>query len=186
MKKSYLSLAVLTLLGSSTLMADTLEKAFKEGAIEGNVGAYGQSFDHKGTTKEGFGNGFASINFETAPLNGISFGLGAWGSAELSEKNDGDYDGAIADKGVIHKAYVKVEHEGMGKVIVGRQEVDFNWMTDFIEGATVELSLVENLVINMVWAKRNATVGFDGVGEFTKMNENKGVYMLEAKYTPVE
>lgn len=186
MKKRYLSVAVAVVLGNSTLMAESLEKAFKAGSLEGNAGAYAQQIDHKGASKEGFSNGFASIAFETAPLGSISFGLGAWGSAELSEENDGDYDGVITDKGIIHKAYIKVEHEGMVNVIVGRQEVDFKWMTDFIEGATVELSFIENLVINMAWAKRNAIVGFDEVIEFTKMNKNKGVYAVEAKYTPLE
>lgn len=38
----------------------------------------------------------------------------------------------------------------------------------------------------MAWAKKNAVVDPDEVGEFTNMNGNKGVYMVDAKYTPVE
>lgn len=42
----------MVLLGSSTLMADTLEKSFKSGAIEGSDGAFGQQFDHKNAPKD--------------------------------------------------------------------------------------------------------------------------------------
>lgn len=186
MKKSYLSLATMVLLGSSTLMADTLEKSFKSGAIEGSIGAFGQQFDHKNAPKDGFSNGHASINYETAPFHNVSLGMGVWGSMQLSEKNDGDYDAMIADKGVIHQAYIKYEDGELIKAVVGRQEVDFIWMTDFIEGATIELGYIDNLVLTMAWAKKNAVVGPDEVGEFTNMNGNKGVYMVDAKYTPVE
>lgn len=186
MKKSYVSFTAMVLLGSTSLMAYTLEKSFKSGAIEGSIGAYGQQFDHKDANKDGFSNGHASINYETAPFHNVSLGMGAWGSTQLSEKNDGDYDAMIADKGVIHQAYIKYGDGELIKAVAGRQEVDFMWMTDFIEGATIELGYIDNLVLTMAWAKKNAVVGPDEVGEFTNMNGNKGVYMVDAKYTPVE
>ncbi len=186
MKKSCLSVAAMLLLGGSTLIADSLEKSFQSGATEGHIGLYGHQFDHKGGAKDGFSNGNASINYETAPFYNVSLGMGAWGSTKLSEKNDGDYDGAIADKGMIHQAFITYEEGELIKAVAGRQEVDFEWMTDFIEGATVELGYFDNLTLSLAWAKKQAVVGSDEITEFSNMNGNKGVYMLDAKYTPVE
>jgi len=188
MKKSYLSLAAVVLLGSTTLNADTLEDVFKKSTLEGSIGWYGHAYDRKGgSANDGFSNGFGAIHFETAPLYGFSVGLSGFGSFKTSEENDGDYKATIEDRAVLSEAYIKVEHEGVGHVIVGRQDVDFNWMTDVIEGATIELSFVENFIINMAWMHKQAVIGFDEISEtFETKNGHKGVYMLEAKYTPVE
>lgn len=195
LKTIYSRILVALLMGSSALIAGgshahgeeatSLEEAFKKGSHEGHIGWYGQQKDQKNANKEGFSGGSASVTFETAPLHGVSFGLGVWGSTKSSEKNDGNYASAIADKSVIHNAFVEVGHAGMGKVIVGRQEVDFEWMTDYIEGAKVEIEAIENLVLSMAWAKKQATVDFDEITQFTNVNTNKGLYMVDAKYTPL-
>ncbi|MDD3324557.1 MAG: Opr family porin [Sulfurospirillaceae bacterium] len=183
----YSKIVAMLLLGASVTMAQEnslLEDSFKNGSHSGHIGWYGQQKDPKNASKEGFSGGSASVNFETAPLRGATLGLGVWGSLKTSEKNDGDYKTAITDKSIIHNAFIKVEHEGMGKVIAGRQEVDFEWMSDFIEGATVEIGAIENLVLSMAWAKKQATVGFDEITEFVNVNTNDGLYMVDAKYTP--
>ena len=126
------------------------------------------------------------IGYETGTFHDVSLGMSAMGSTQLSEKNDGDYNGAIADKGIIHQAFIKYEEAKLIKAVVGRQEVDFMWLTDFIEGATLELGHIDNLVLTMAWAKKQAVVGADEITEFTNVNGNKGVYMFDAKYTPVE
>lgn len=170
--------------------AGNLEEALSQGEISASVGVYGQYSNHQGGTKDsGFSNGFTEIGFETAPLYGVSLGVRGFGSAKIGEKEDGDYkaEGAIEDNAVLSEAFIKIEHEGMGKVVLGRQAVDFNWLTDYIEGASVELSALENLVVTMAWARKYAVVGFDEVSEeFGKVNGNDGLYMLEVKYTPIE
>lgn len=186
MKKNYLSLAAVLLFGSSTLMADTLEKAFKSSSVEGSIGLYTQHTDPKMDVKNGFSNGYATIGYETGTFHNISLGMSAMGSAKFGEKVDGTYNDAIADKGIIHQAFIKYEEGELIKAVVGRQEVDFVWMTDFIEGATLELGHIDNLVLTMAWAKKQAVVGGDEITAFENVNGNKGVYMLDAKYTPVE
>ncbi len=191
MKLVYSRVLAAMVLGSSigfAAEATNLEEVFTQGELSGTIGWFGQHIDAKGdTANSGFSNGYLNVGFETAPLHGVSVGVSGWGSVKTSEKNDDDYKSAIADQSVLSQAYLKVEHEGMGKVILGRQEVDFNWLTDYIDGVSAEISAVENLVISMAWARKYAVIDIDEISdEFTKLNGSKGIYMLDAKYTPIE
>lgn len=191
MQLRYSHMIAAMVLGSSLSIASdatNLEEVFTQGKIEGTLGWFGQSNNAKGATADsGFSNGYLNVGFETAPLYGVSLGVSGWGSVKTSEKNDDDYKSTIEDRNVLSQAYMKIEHEGMGKVILGRQAVDFNWLADYIDGATAEISAVENLVISMAWARKYSVVDIDEVSEeFSKINGSKGVYMLDAKYTPIE
>ncbi|AFL68894.1 Opr family porin [Sulfurospirillum barnesii] len=192
MRTAFSRVVLSLIVGMSVSYADdasNLEEAFTKGELTASVGAYGQYFNKKGGTKDdGFANGFGEVGFQTAPLYGISVGLKAFGSVKLDDKNDAyDAEGAIEDNAVLSEAFIKYEHEGVGHIVLGRQEVDFNWLTDYIEGVSAELSAIENLVVNMAWARKQSVVGFDEISEkFAKMNDNDGIYMLEAVYTPIE
>lgn len=191
MQLRYSRMIAAMVLGSSLSIASDathLEEVLTQGKIEGTLGWFGQHIDAKGSTpNSGFSNGYVNIGFETAPMHGVSLGVSGWGSVKTSEKNDDDYKNSIADQSVLSQAYVKIEHEGMGKVVLGRQAVDFNWLSDYIEGATFEFQGVENLVLNMAWARKYSVVDIDEISEeFSKLNGNKGIYMLDAKYTPIE
>ncbi|MCD8477335.1 MAG: Opr family porin, partial [Sulfurospirillum sp.] len=119
-------------------------------------------------------------------FHGVSVGVAGWGSVQTSSYHDA-YDENIADRMALSKAYLKIEQEGMGKVVLGRQDVDFNWLTDYIDGVTAEVTVIDNLVLSMAWAQSNAVIDIDEISErFTKINGHDGVYMLDAKYTPVE
>lgn len=191
MELRYSRMIAAMVLGSSLSIASdatNLEEVLAQGKLEGAIGWFGQYNNAKADTpNSSFSNGYVNIGFETAPFKGVSFGVAGWGSVKTSEKNDDDYKNAIADQSVLSQAYMKIEHEGMGKVVLGRQAVDFNWLTDYIEGATFEFKGVENLVLNMVWARKYSVVDIDEISEaFSKLNGNKGLYMLDAKYTPIE
>ena len=187
----YSKMAMSLVLGSTLMMAadaTTLEEVFTQGELQGTLGWFGQHVDAKeGTPNSGFSNGFLNVGFETAPFNGVSLGVSGWGSVKTSEKNDDDYKSTIENQSVLSQAYIKVEHVGMGKVVVGRQAADFNWLTDYIDGVTAEISAVENLVLSFAWARKYAVIDIDEISEeFSKINKNKGIYMLDAKYTPIE
>lgn len=191
MKLVYSRVLAAMILGSTmgfAAEATNLEEVFTQGELSSTIGWFGQHIDAKGNTaNSGFSNGYLNVGFETAPLHGVSVGVSGWGSVKTSEKNDDDYKSAIADQSVLSQAYLKVEHEGMGKVVLGRQEVDFNWLTDYIDGVSAEISAVENLVISMAWARKYAVIDIDEISEeFSKLNGSKGIYMLDAKYTPIE
>ncbi|MBV5279389.1 MAG: Opr family porin [Campylobacteraceae bacterium] len=191
MKRKYSIVLASLLVGAVSLIGaeESLEEAFKNGEIKGNVALYGQSqkMDEGTPSNYGFGSGSTTLSYETAPLHGVSLGMGAWGVTKLGEKNDDDYKNAIAKNALISEAYIKVEQEGMGKAIVGRQSVDLEWMSDFVDGAMFELSAIENLTLTLGWAKKYAVINFDEVSsKFEKINGNDGVFVVDAKYTPIE
>ena len=82
-KGQTISLVACGLLLSSSMAfgADTIDSAFKEGKVSGSLGLYGEKYDHKGVTEDdtGFGNGQATVAFETASFYGLS------AKAELKE-----------------------------------------------------------------------------------------------------
>ncbi len=180
--------------------ADSLEAAFKNGVVEGHVGLYGQYQKNKEAAapgdpdRFGFASGSASVTYETAPLHGFSLGFGAWGTTRLDERNsddrnppNGDYKDAIMENAIIHNAFLRYQHDDFGHLTAGRQEIDLEWLTDYIQGVTAEVEAVENLELTLGWAKRQAVVDFDEVSEhFALMNESRGLYFLDAKYTPWE
>lgn len=191
MKLGYSRMVMAMVLGTTlgfAADAANLEEALSQGELSGTVGWFGQHVDAKGTTQNsGFSNGYMNVGFVTAPFHGVSVGVAGWGSAKTSEKHDGDYKSTIENGSALSEAYIKVEHAGMGKVVLGRQTVDFNWLTDYVDGVSAEISAVENLVLSMAWARKQAVIDIDELSEtFSKLNGNKGIYMLDAKYTPVE
>lgn len=191
MKIHFSRIVAAVVLGSSlgfAAEATTLEEVFTQGELSGTVGWFGVNNDRKGgSVDDGFSNGYLNVGFVTAPYNGVSLGVSGWGSVKTSEKNDDDFKNAIADRSALSEAYIKVEHEGLGALVIGRQAVDFNWLTDYVDGVSAEITAVENLVLSMAWARRQAVIDIDEISEsFTKMNGNDGIYMLEAKYTPIE
>ena len=187
----YSKMAMSLVLGSTLMMAadtTTLEEVFTQGELQSTLGWFWQHIDAKeGIPNNGFSNGFLNVGFQTASFHGVSLGISGWGSVKTSEKNDDDYKSTIEDQSVLSQAYIKIEHVGMDKVVVGRQAVDFNWLTDYIDGVTAEISAVENLVLSFTWALKYAVIDVDEISEeFSKINKNKGIYMLDAKYTPIE
>lgn len=184
-------IVAMVVLGSTlSIAADAtnLEEVFTKGEVSGTIGWFGQHVDANGETpNSGFSNGYLNVGFETAPFHGVSLGVSGWGSVKTSEKNDDDFKSAIADRSVLSQAYLKVEHEGMGKVILGRQAVDYNWLGDYIDGVSAEIKAIDDLVVSFAWARKYSVVDIDEISEeFTKLNGSKGIYMIDAKYTPIK
>lgn len=190
MKKTAISTVLALALGSSAVLAhDSLEEAFKDATFKGHVGLYGKLIKYKGEAEDkGFSAAHASVGYETAPIHGVSLGLAAWGNARLSNKNEA-YKEFVGDNAIFHEAFLKVAHEEMGALIVGRQEVDLEWLGDYIEGVVGVVTPMEELAVVAGWAKRQGVVDLVGADEaknFERMNEKKGVYVLDVKYSPLE
>ncbi|MDZ7641760.1 MAG: Opr family porin [Desulfurivibrio sp.] len=182
-------LAVAGLLSLAPLgaAAASLEEAFADGTLNGHVGAYGVSSKAKGSDREGFISGSASLAYETAPFHRLSFGFGAWGTTELTETNDGDYRAAIASDAIIHQAFARYTGDDWGQLQAGRYEIDLEWLNDYILGASARLTQLGGLDLTLGWAERQAVVDPDEVSErFEKMNDSKGLYFVDLQYAPVQ
>jgi|GEM_PF-876009 len=209
MKKKHLNIAVAGLLlalpgmapaeEAAPKSAGNLSEAFTMGEVAGHLGLYGQQVKQKGGAageldRFGFAAASASLTCETAPFHGLSLGFGAWGNTRVYQRNDadenppdGDYRAALGDDALIHQAFFRYQHEGLGQLTVGRQESDLAWLTDYIQGVAAQFTLMEGFELTLGWAKRQSVVEFDEVSRgFGLMNGNRGLYFLDVKYTPVE
>lgn len=181
-----LATAGLLCLTPLTAAADSINEAFANGALAGQVGLYGISGKASGADREGFVGGSAALAYQTAPLQGLSLGLGAWGATRLHETNAGDYRVAIASDAIIHQAYVHYDGGGWGEITAGRYEIDLEWLNDYILGVGARVTPIENLALSFGWAQRQAVVGLDEVSEgFAQMNGNKGLYFFSGHYSPL-
>ncbi|RAX58031.1 hypothetical protein CCZ01_04280 [Helicobacter monodelphidis] len=190
-------------LSSSCVMADftqELEDSLKKGSASGHLGIYGQLKNFKETqtfntlNEMGKGSAYlspsASIVYESSPLHFVSLGAGVWSNIDIYEKNKGDYDGAfgnaegiLANNSTAHQLFVKAEHPGYGFVKVGRQDVNLEWLTDYIQGAVINLTPMDGLSITAGWAGKHAVVDFDEVSvQFTDTNASDGVYVADIQY----
>lgn len=199
-------LTAMSILWSSTVLAadatlSPIEKAFKNGTASGHIGLYGEytklgkGVSNTNSLGKTSGNvsylaPSASFIYESAPIRKVSFGAGAWTTDALYEGIKGDYDGSYANAAgivnahtVLHTLFAKVEHEGLGFVSYGRQEVDLQWATDYIQGLVANVTPIANLSVTAFWASKRSVVGFDEIStQFTDMNGNKGVYGLDVSY----
>ena len=108
-KGQTISLVACGLLLSSSMAfgADTIDSAFKEGKVSGSLALYGAKYDLKdGGTDSGYGNGNATVAFETGSFYGLSAKAEfkrnlKLGELEHNDYNDGDikkYPNAVRDK----------------------------------------------------------------------------------------
>ena len=167
--------------------AASINDAFANGELAGQVGLYGITAKEKGSDRAGFISGSAALEYETAPFHRLSLGFGAWGTTRLTQSNDGDYQAAIASDAIIHQAFVRYAGDGWGEIIAGRHGIDLEWLNDYIHGVSAQLTPLENLALTFGWANRQAVVGIDEVSEsFAKMNGSKGLYFFDLQYAPLE
>lgn len=193
MRSVWLSMAMAGILGITPTAAQAREEkqALPGGAFEGQVGVYWQQAKIRETTSgdpdtSGFFAGNAAVAYETAPWHGLSLGLGAWGSMRFDERNRGDYREAVGRDLVIRHAFLRFADDGLGEMTLGRQEIDLQWLTDYMEGGMARLSPLETLEIHLGWARRQAVTDPDETGDFTTMNGDRGLYVLDVGYSPLE
>ena len=177
----FVGVAALPSLGWASALNDAVP-----GELTGEVGVHWQREKPRSDEAGGFALGYGALNYESESLSGFNAALGVRGTLKLDERNDGDYRGAISDDLILPVALLRYTHDQLGSLTLGRQEVDFEWLNDFVEGATLQLTPMDDLEINLGWSRRQAVADPDEVVDFEKMNESKGLYLLDLKYSPLE
>lgn len=186
-KGQTISLVACGLLLSSSMAfgADTIDSAFKEGKVSGSLALYGAKYDLKdGGTDSGYGNGNATVAFETGSFYGLSAKAEFKGNLKLGEVEHNDYnDGApFANHSLMTEAYVKYTGEGFA-LSAGRQAIDLEWLGDYNESVVAAITAVPDTTIVLGFANRQAESGIDLSEDFTDINDNKGAYVADIKYT---
>lgn len=179
--------ALVASIGQISLFAESteLERAFKGGTWDNHVGIYAEQRKYNNTQprRVGFSSGSASLGFETAPMYGIFvWGMQAWGTTKITQQGRG-YNEAIRSNSIFPKAFLRAEDVAAGSLTIGRQKVDFDWLTYYVEGVVASLKSDQKFVLDAAYVKRRAVVDFDEVSEvFTRTNANKDFYFLQANY----
>ena len=186
MKLAKLSLAAIVVAGlaSSSFAADTLEGAFKEGKVSGELKAY--YFDRdSGKKSEGIFDTGLMLNYKTGSLNGFSLNFTGQAAASPFASTDekamfsGDMYGSGA---VLSEAYVAYTMKNT-TVLVGRMFLDTPLVSssgsriikEAFEGAAVINTDLPSttLIAGYVQKFQSRTDGKGNVGEFTKNSRRK-------------
>ena len=190
MKKVSLVACALLLSSSMAFGADTIDSAFKGGKASGSLALYGEKHDKKsGNLDSGFGNGNATVAYETASFYGLTAKAEFKGNLSLGEVENGDRDGgtnsAFANNSLMTEAYVKYANDAFF-LSAGRQAIDLEWLGDYNESVVAGITAVPDTTIILGWADRQAESGIDTSEDFTDLNGNKGVYVLDVKYAGLQ
>ncbi|MDN5072085.1 Opr family porin [Aliarcobacter butzleri] len=177
-------------LSSSFVFANevkTFDDAFKSGKASGSLGLYGQSIEKDKVTapdKKEFGylNGYATIGYETASLYGFSAKAEFRGNLDLGERENGDRKEQFQNNSLMTEGYLKYANDAFF-VSAGRQAIDLEWLSDYHESVVAGITAVPDTTIVLGWTKRKAESTAELSEDFWKINENKGAYVADIKYT---
>jgi hypothetical protein len=187
-KGQTISLVACGLLLSSSMAfgADTIDSAFKNGKASGSVALYGEKHDKKDNNLDsGFGNGNATIAYETASFYGFTAKAEFKGNLSLGEVENGDRDGlatsAFANNSLMTEAYVKYANDAFF-LSAGRQAIDLEWLGDYNESVVAGITAIPDTVVVLGYTDRQAESGIDTSADFTEITE-KGAYVADVKYS---
>lgn len=127
------------------------------------VGAqYSQGYQGNG---EGFQSLYAYLGFEGVEFERLRFGLSAMGSINIGSKT-ANYDSMLATNGILHQAFLGYTSEYFD-LSVGREEVDLEWVSDYIEGARFSVKVPQaDTKINAYWFVRQGTADYNEIVQF--------------------
>ncbi|MDX4048995.1 Opr family porin [Aliarcobacter skirrowii] len=196
MKKIAMSLGAATLL-TTTLSANSVSDAITNGLFEGSVALYGQTQQNKGAKKDNtFGNAHLKLKYNTDNFYNFSLGLEGKGNLKIAEKYSKDWENGAApgsdgykNNGLLTQAYLKYELEQGFIFKAGRYESELAWLTDYQQGAIVEIDAIPAVLFTLAYSEKTATSDIDESSHFDRPLEDytkKGVYAIEIKDEAIE
>ena len=181
---------VLAALLSVSLYAEGLEEAFKNATYDGHIRAGFQNQDEGELSIGG------KLHMQTAPVNGISFGISFYTTQGVDEKHNDGVAFFSSDRhsySILGEAYLQAEIKNT-LVKVGRQEIDAPYAdTDDIgmipntfEALTVVNSDIVDTTIVLAHLQKMSGVDAEIPEKFTKLNSSDGVQAVGITYEGVE
>ena len=83
------------------------------------------------------------------------------------------------------EAYLKYAMEGFS-LTAGRQAIDLEWLGDYNEAVVAAITAIPDTTVVLGYTERQAESGIDLSEDFTDINGNKGVYVVDVKYAGLE
>lgn len=189
MKKNFLSGNAISLVTCGVLLssslsfgADSIGTAFKDGKASGSLALYGEHHDYKdGDANTGFGNGNATVGFETGSFYGFNAKAEFKGNLDLGEVDKGNRDDSFQNNSLMTEAYIKYTMDGLA-VSAGRQAIDLEWMGDYHEAVVTAITAIPDTTVVLGYSQRKAESGIDVSEGFSEFNDDEGAYVLDVKY----
>lgn len=186
-KGQTISLVACGVLLSSSMVfgSDTINSAFKDGKASGSLALYGEKHDAKNNNLDsGYGNGNATIAYETGSFYGLTAKAEFKGNLSLGEiekfDRDGSADSAFANNSLMTEAYVKYTRDEFF-LSAGRQAIDLEWLGDYNEAVVAGITVIPDTTIVLGFTDRKAESGIDVSEDFHEVTE-KGAYVSDIKY----
>ncbi|WP_026803305.1 Opr family porin [Aliarcobacter lanthieri] len=192
MKKISLAVASLVLYTSAFSDSITIDDAFKNGEVEGTVALYGQkikSKDHSIANDLAYGNGHLRLAYTTDSFYGFNAKIEAKGNLKLGEKHKRDYkDGApFENNALFTQAYLQYELDNFISIKAGRYEGEYEWLTDYQQGAVAEILAIPDTVVALGYSNKKAESGIDLSEDFHKPElTDKGVYFIDIQNKSID
>ena len=184
MKKVIIATALSVVASAHLFAADSVEGAFAAGKTTGDISLYTLSTNNSGSTADtGYTTGSVAIKYSTDSYLGLKANMGVRATGVLNEKTSGDYKDSL---GNVNKELVNIANleytRGVGTLIIGRQPVDLEWISDYHNAAVGILDL-KPLTLVAGYTESKAVAKPDlPLGKFAKFNGDKGAYTLDATY----
>lgn len=187
MKKIYTSIVTAALLTTAASAdSSSIKEAFQNGKASGDISLYVENSNNSGATQDsGFSLGSIGLNYETDSINGFKANLGFRTNHKFNEKEEADFD-ETTPKSVLSTANISYSTD-KATLIVGRQEIDLEWMGDFHEAIVGVLTYVPDTTIVIGHTERFMEVNSDeALQEMAVSGSEKGAYVLDAKYEGIQ
>jgi hypothetical protein len=184
MKKVKVSLVAAALLANSALFAEStsLADALKNGVVSGEFSVYAQNA-FQDPKDEGFALGSFNLGYSTDSFYGVKLSVGSRANHAFWESNASAYDSSV--KAVLHTANLAYSHQYFD-VVLGRQEINLNWASDFHEALVGVIKAVPDTAIVVGYTQRKAEVDYDApLAGFGKLGED-GAFVVDAKWSGIE
>lgn len=174
----------LILSASSAFAQSSLEAAFAAGQASGDITVHSFKKSNKTGVDAGFTAGTVGVTYETGSFNNFNAKASFRAGHKFGEVENDDYKGEFNSNSIMNEAFIKYDVDTVSATL-GRQKLDFEWLTKWNEAAVVEIKSIPNTTISAGFADRRGRADTDKIKKFTDINKD-GNYFIDAKIEATE
>ena len=177
----FLVMLALMLMFSGVVRAEgtlTIEDAFKNGFVSGEIGTYIERRDNDGAANYGWGTAYATVKYVTDTWNNLEAGIRFFAHGEIYNQSDNgtDYfDSDIEKKVTLPELYLSYGFGESSNVTAGRfANKGVAHLDDtHSEGAYVQFKEIEDLTLTAGFMRRFAEIDYDDSEDFGRTGDQQ-------------
>lgn len=189
MKKIYVSsIAAAMLTTGAFAQSNTVKDAFANGTTSGSVSIFSKNINKNGSNKDsGYSMTSIALDYETDTFNGFKARLGVRSNHMINEKEINDYSDGTDPEAAFGTANISYTY-GDASIIVGRQELDLEWVSDYHEAVVGVFNNIPDTTIVLAHTERFMAVDDDAaLEEMADIGTNgDGANVIDVKYEGIE